>query len=291
MLLACAIIGLIYLVSPYKIADDLTIMSTEVWGQLPKAQDNDDTIDDAIAAAIAAHESDAEAHLGEGESLEAHRAFDIVDHPAGSVLTDKYSMSEVEYIFNALIESARTLYNRGFSNGQNGFQLQTYDGDLDDYFSYCAVRFHTADSQNVLDFDHDMLVEGVFHLIDYDMPGAAYFGLIDWNFASTFNPAIGLGFEYVGTDVRGFIGLGATRYTTDVLDVSQVTSTFYRVVWNASLKEARYYVNGSLVATISAASFSGADFSVQPVFLVTANGTDEEIIAELHNFYYSKSLL
>ena len=64
-----------------------------VWGQLPKAQDDATTIDDAISAAIVAHEGDPTAHLGAGESLEVHRANEIIDHLAGSVLRDKLDFS------------------------------------------------------------------------------------------------------------------------------------------------------------------------------------------------------
>lgn len=69
----------------YSMADPI------VWGLLPKAQDNPQTINEAIAAAIADHEADPEAHLGEGESLEMHRANEMIDHPAGSVAVDKFA--------------------------------------------------------------------------------------------------------------------------------------------------------------------------------------------------------
>lgn len=72
-------------------------MADPVWGELAKAQDDPQTIVEAIAAAIAVHEADPEAHLGDGESLETHRANDIIDHPAGAVLADKWTMSQLEF--------------------------------------------------------------------------------------------------------------------------------------------------------------------------------------------------
>ena len=65
-------------------------MTVETWGLLPKAQDNSDTIDDAIASAIATHEADPTAHMGTGESIDEHRKNDILDHPEGSVVADKF---------------------------------------------------------------------------------------------------------------------------------------------------------------------------------------------------------
>ena len=63
----------------------------EVWGALSKAQDNQQTIDEAIAEAIANHESDSSAHLGVGESLEAHKTSEVIDHLANSIVEDKVS--------------------------------------------------------------------------------------------------------------------------------------------------------------------------------------------------------
>lgn len=59
------------------------------WGSLPKDQDNPQTIDEAIALAIANHEADPTAHLGDGESLEQHKSNEIIDHPINSVVDDK----------------------------------------------------------------------------------------------------------------------------------------------------------------------------------------------------------
>src|SRR4030042_340129 len=63
----------------------------DTWGAIPKAQDDNQLIDEAIAAAISNHEADSEAHLGAGESLETHRAQDVIDHPAESIVSDKYN--------------------------------------------------------------------------------------------------------------------------------------------------------------------------------------------------------
>jgi hypothetical protein len=64
-------------------------MSIDVWGLVPKAQDDAQKIDEAISAAITAHEEDPDAHLGAGEALDSHRASEIIDHLAESIVTDK----------------------------------------------------------------------------------------------------------------------------------------------------------------------------------------------------------
>lgn len=69
-------------------------MSIPIWGQLQKSQDDPETIEEAIIRLIAVHNDDPESHLEEEQSLEAHKVDPVIDHPAGSVLTDKWSMTE-----------------------------------------------------------------------------------------------------------------------------------------------------------------------------------------------------
>ncbi len=64
-------------------------MGLFTWGSLPKDQENAQTIDEAIASAIQAHEQDPTSHMGAGESIDEHRKNEVVDHPAYSVLDDK----------------------------------------------------------------------------------------------------------------------------------------------------------------------------------------------------------
>lgn len=68
-------------------------MADPVWGNLPKAQDNPQKIEERIAEMIAQHESDPNSHMGENESIDIHRKNEIIDHPARSVVADKFSNS------------------------------------------------------------------------------------------------------------------------------------------------------------------------------------------------------
>lgn len=69
-------------------------MAEPVWGQLEKSQVDNETIEQAIARLIQAHEDDADAHAVAGESLDVHKEQAIIDHPAGSLLKDKISDKE-----------------------------------------------------------------------------------------------------------------------------------------------------------------------------------------------------
>lgn len=68
-----------------------------VWGMLPKAQDDPETIEQAISRLIDVHNDDSTSHVGAGQSLAAHRENEIIDHLAGSVKNDKTSFNNFLY--------------------------------------------------------------------------------------------------------------------------------------------------------------------------------------------------
>lgn len=59
------------------------------WETLPKSSVDEQTIAAAVAAAIAAHDADADAHMQALGSLAEHRDADIIDHKEESVYNDK----------------------------------------------------------------------------------------------------------------------------------------------------------------------------------------------------------
>lgn len=69
-----------------------------IWGGLERAVVDPTTIDEAIAEAITAHDDDPEAHLGPDQSLQSHRASEIIDHLAESVVNDKIKRTARRYV-------------------------------------------------------------------------------------------------------------------------------------------------------------------------------------------------
>jgi len=72
-------------------------MSTETWGLLPKSQIDSTLIEDRVAQMIAEHNDDPTAHMADDQSIGIHRINDVLDHPVGSTLADKWTMSEMEF--------------------------------------------------------------------------------------------------------------------------------------------------------------------------------------------------
>ncbi|MEI7961345.1 MAG: right-handed parallel beta-helix repeat-containing protein [archaeon] len=72
-------------------------MPIENWGLLPKSQVDSETIEEAIARLITAHNDDETAHLDVGQSLQSHASSEIIDHLADSVLNDKLQLQSRAY--------------------------------------------------------------------------------------------------------------------------------------------------------------------------------------------------
>lgn len=69
-----------------------------IWGDLDRANNDGTKIDQAIDEAINAHNDDPDAHLGPTQSLESHRASEIIDHRAESVVNDKIAAIARAYV-------------------------------------------------------------------------------------------------------------------------------------------------------------------------------------------------
>lgn len=80
----------------------IAYMANLVWGDLAKSQVDPQLITEAISEAIANHEADPTAHLGDGESLEQHKANEVLDHPQQSVVMDKQAYSFYDEIATVL---------------------------------------------------------------------------------------------------------------------------------------------------------------------------------------------
>ena len=73
-----------------------------IWADLARANNDPTTIDEAIGVAIQAHDDDPDAHLDVDQSLQSHRASEIIDHIAESVVNDK--ISHIARTYTAIVD-------------------------------------------------------------------------------------------------------------------------------------------------------------------------------------------
>lgn len=148
-------------------------MTLPLWGMMQKAQDDPETIEQAIARMIAEHEADPEAHLGEGESLSMHKHEEVIDHPAFSIVGDKFSNTDI--IINTPIQS-----NDALAAGSNGSPLNMryivagdFDDDLVRYGAFLPPSYHFADR-----LADDFIIRGTIGADWYGGDGFVQFGML-----------------------------------------------------------------------------------------------------------------
>lgn len=104
-----------------------------IWAGLQRANNDPTTIDEAIGEAITAHNDDPDAHLGADQALESHRASEIIDHRAESVVNDKIATIARAYV--AIVDPSSSVdfdtiqEAITYATGKNGGTIYLAPGD------------------------------------------------------------------------------------------------------------------------------------------------------------------
>lgn len=227
----------------------------EVWGLMPKAQDNNQKIDDAIAQAIANHESDSEAHLGEGEALQSHKASEIIDHRAGSIVADK--MSGLEFNFQTTFENLSMWYSVGdvsqdtwpgvvlfaLKNTTNYSKIQSDMLNL-------GVGFYSGRSffwQAVLKFNRYTYLKSLFGPV----------GFSDSSADCGFYFQVDHGYIYAKYKIDSYTGSSA------VVGIDPTVDHVYRIWYDGETNIVYYFVDGVQKVSFNLSHFTmGNDFFI-----------------------------
>jgi len=221
---------------------------------MEKASDDASTIDDAIAAAITAHDADSAAHLGAGGSLAAHKAEGTIDHPPASIVSDKFAANE--FILTPSFESIDGYYVL------NQVYLSTPAIDLEPTNTGHANRSSLGiflDGIGIMfDITKEMLLEFSFsNDITEDQICIAQLGTSPY-------PAIaaplgfGVSFDSPGASPWGARARffttsddGATVNYSDYFTVPALETHRFRVYNNVALDQVEGWMDGEMVATLS----------------------------------------
>jgi len=260
-------------------------MVNPVWGQLAKAQNDDQTIDDAIDAAIGVHEADPSAHLGAGESLQTHKSDEVIDHPADSVVDDKYldySIQENKLIRNKLaIDTNWETIDAYYQNIPAGGAINNEVGSLFIKTSkvsgkYTELRGETSHIGGRIS-DGDPVFETTIQL----------------NSITSQNIFIGIGWQ--DDNFLGFYIDAATLYAckrpdqtshnTSIQTLAQYTRYNLRVVVTSGVKT-EFFVNGTLVHTDTTYTPDFSDSEAFFTFYVKTTSADYRSIVAFRTTYY-----
>ena len=211
------------------------IMAQEVWGTLPKAQDDATTIDVAVAAAIAAHNDDPTAHMDDAQSLGVHRTNDIIDHPVGSVLADKTTQSEFEIWDSFVATTNWSKTNVTLGPGGYSFFLEHTVMALDAYAS-AEIPFFDDDNFKTL----AKVLQFGATLQNIGTGREAYFEAGDSGVAGQ----QGIGVKWDATGVTFFVDCGDNRYYGTHVAQDNTTNHLYRINFQPADGKIYFYIDG-----------------------------------------------
>lgn len=251
-------------------------MSIQSWGGLQKSADDDETIEEAINRLISVHEGDSEAHLGVGESLQTHKAEDVIDHPASSVLRDKIAFDRriFDYYFNTLDGVSVTggvelntsgvllIATSGALNNQQMFQILNDD-----------VNFYSASMAKYPVFEISLVLPAITTQQLYIINGSDS----DWS---------GFGFKIVNATLYGvYFDSSNSEHTTNLGSVS--ANTIYRLRAEYSSDGTIYwFVGGTQVGSVVPTSLSDP----QAFFTILVKATSAVVrYAYFSSFHFDAS--
>jgi hypothetical protein len=250
-------------------------MALPLWDQLEKSQDDNETIEEAIDRIVAEHNSDTEAHLGDDESLESHKAEPVIDHPAGSVVADKNTMTElyVSTIFESL--DAWSVSGQVDPNDVPGVSLYIESGAVE------SSRLRTSPQvpKNFRDSNFDMLFQVLLH---FDLSNDDFISNFGYFLGNNTSPT-GFGFVFDGDDIFGYVKTFAGNDSTDPISISISSDHVYRAFYDATLEQVIFHVDGQLVEALDLPGGLWQD-DVGPQFYIenTASNDGNMRIGELN---------
>lgn len=229
----------------------------DVWGLLPKSQIDSETVEEAIQRLIAVHEADPQAHIGVGESLETHRTLDILDHPQGSVLADKATNRELVWTDNFTSEGV--WYNYGPYIYWKGGGV-----DLNQEGSAVASEIYGSPLEGnfPLNYDQDWMTQFTLLLGRDGNTSRFIVGSVNSiSHAVGSQPTSGLYFECVNNTIKGASKHASSSVVyTDGVSCPNWQFIVLRVLYNSTDHTASFYINGTLLGTLSVSNFGGFQY-------------------------------
>lgn len=256
-------------------------MTDSTWGLMPKSQVDPETIEEAIARLISVHEADPTAHLGEGEALQAHRDNGVIDHRAGSVLADKKTMTELDFSddFSVLTKWNKT----GEVNNSNWPSAELY-------VEYGAVN--KSELLSITEIPAPFLsfaFASMFQLcVLFSLSNSSFKAWWGMGMGSADTPE-GYGFSLVNGVLKAVIAVGGNYTWSATLSLDVNVAHIYRAQLMPLESVVRFYIDGSLVATLAIPTTSpdsdgGPDIGIS----VSAENDGNMLVSDLH---FSRSVV
>jgi hypothetical protein len=249
------------------------------WGLLTKSATDSETIEDAIVRLIAAHNDDETAHLDTGQSLQSHKASEIIDHLAASIVADKIaewidikisgSLRRTDFHWSTIFESV------------DGYDKADETQILCDGYGVGILAYATNDWQNAIykslsvasnvTWEKRRRVSFLFRLVNTSGQ-YVFFGN---------GPAGGpagnifahIGFKVVDLVLYATVGDGSAEQTINCGSIS--ANVGYRADFDYDGASVEFFLNGASQGSLSVSLPTGANAYARQIFMFYIENTAE----------------
>jgi hypothetical protein len=238
----------------------IIFIMAETWGMEAKSATDPETIEEAIARLIAVHEADSSSHLGAGESLEAHKSSDVIDHLVGSVVNDKYTMTEF-----SIVDDFRTITQWN----KTGTVSNADWPSLSLYVEYGAVNTSKIEKEIEIPTPYlSTAYNSLFQVMArFDMSNTYFKSWLGVGLYSE-TPSDGFGFVIVNNVLKACMARSSSITYSDPITIDLTSDHIYRAQLNADDEKIYFYIDGTLVATLDTPA-SSWDYDGGPTIGIT----------------------
>jgi len=259
----------------------INIFMTTTWGYLNKDSEDIRTIEQFIDDKIQEHEDDSQAHAEAGESIAVHRENTVVDHPAGSILSDKTTMTEV-----FLLEHWSTLDSWTLEGDVQVGALGNIEMVIVSPSSLTAKLFtYPVVPWQFIHWGYDMLFQTMFWFDDTTLTQQGRFGF----YVPATPSSNGFGFKIINGIMHAHSKTTPDGEQLTELDIDFAQSHIYRTHYRKDEGLINYYVDGNLLATHNITA-TGA-MGTAAILLETTASTGNEYTIFLGQSLFSRNLL
>jgi len=257
------------------------IGNMETWSNLPKSGTDNETIEQAINRIVGTHNDDSIAHTLPGQSIAEHSGSSSIDHPVGSIFADKRTMHELSIDHD--FSNIGVWYKQGSVTNSDWPDCTLYVeyGDVD----YSRMSLSPQNPSPFLMYN----VTSVFQVImSTDLSGSDFHAHMGFGLGDD-TPTTGFGFVIQSGQLKAYIGDGSDQYFQDITGVNYGTSHLYRAQVMPHENIARFYIDGTLMASLSIPSTNpGTDGGPSIGARLSGNGDGNFIVSDLH---FSRGLI
>lgn len=256
-------------------------MALPVWGNLEKSQIDNETIEEAIVRLIQAHEDDPNAHIEVGESLQSHKASEIIDHIVASIIADKIKDGEVtvpkllwdKFLITAEFESLDGWKQGGVGTETitcilGGTKIETGNINGNTAYIFCSPAYGFGEVPN---FDRHPLFQLRLRIMDKGF-AEVHLHVGQAGFQAAGNDYIG--FRFDEGDIFAVCRQNASGETAvDITGAIESEDPHdYKVIYY-STEKVEFYIDGVLKTTI-ATNIPWGDNELAMMFIGVRNSHD-----------------